>query len=89
VADWLEQELLERRIKQEPGIFLASQFLDFLQARGMKMEQVGWELVPGVKSMRNLLALMESALQAEQVRFKRVTAWDWLGYNLEGMTDFF
>ncbi len=89
IAVWLEQELLEWNTQQESSFFLVNQFLNFLKARGMTVERVGWELVPGVESMRNLLALMESALEAERIPHKRGTGWYWLGYSLEDGVDFF
>jgi hypothetical protein len=64
IADWLTAELAAGTIKDPVSRHTVGQFLGFLSARGMTMEQVGWEMVQGVRALRNFLALLAEAARA-------------------------
>lgn len=64
--------------------FLIRQFLDFLQERGMTMEQVTWELKAGVKALENLMAMLDEVLEGRVPEHKISVGKEWAGYNIEG-----
>jgi hypothetical protein len=64
IAYWLAEDPATRTIQDAVNRHMVSQFLGFLSARGMTMEQVGWEMVQGVRAMRNFLALLAEAAKA-------------------------
>jgi hypothetical protein len=81
VAEWLALELSHKTIQQPASIYLVEQFLGFLQGRNMTMEQVSWEFIRGVQSLRSLLEMLNEALTSAKVSpFKYTMAWDWIGY---------
>lgn len=60
IADILEQS----QPRQSVGKYLIVEFVEFLKHRGIAMEAVSWELVPGLKSLQNLLTLIAEVMNA-------------------------
>ncbi len=60
IADILERS----HPRQSVGKYLIVEFVDFLKHRGIAMETVSWEIVPGLKSLQNLLTLIAEAANA-------------------------
>jgi hypothetical protein len=63
IAEWLESELKEGVVEHSSGSYVIGQFLEFLQARGMTIEQVGQELISkdfiqGLQSLNNLMNML-------------------------------
>jgi hypothetical protein len=61
--------------------FLARQFVEFLQARGMTMERVNWELKRGVEALWSLILMLGE--QAKKAGPEKTIAWDWIGYYIK------
>ncbi len=80
IAECLEQDLQQGTISQPVIIYLAEQFLNFLQKRGMTLEPVNRELILGVQSLRNLLDMVQKALKLLQVKPKLDSGKDDYGY---------
>ncbi len=83
VADWLERAA--HAAKKETSTFLCRQFLGFLGGRGLTMEQVGWELVPGIRALSNFREMLEEALRELGGKVTRGTGSDFAGccYRIE------
>ncbi|MCK6624924.1 MAG: hypothetical protein L6R45_07080 [Anaerolineae bacterium] len=81
VAEWLEVELSCKTIQHPESVYLVKQFVGFLQGRNMTMEQVSWEFIRGVQSLRSLMEMLNEALTSAKVSsFKFTMARDWIGY---------
>lgn len=88
IAGWLETEYnKEGRITRTEIRFLTNQFVEFLKIRNIAMEKAGPELVPGLKSLRNILRMLEEAIIAKTGRAtgycKFVDDRDYIGFNLD------
>lgn len=80
LVDWLKS----LKICNDLTLFHINQFVDFLYVRGLAMQQVSWELVPGVKSFQTLTDMIEEALAAKKVNIhQRSAAWEWRGFYIE------
>jgi hypothetical protein len=84
-ADWLENELAATEAAGEVAGFLARQLLDFLEARGMTLTQVGKYMPEGVRAFSHLMNMLFEAASACKVQVKKVTGWDYMGLNLDGL----
>jgi hypothetical protein len=82
VGEWLRQERTLYAIKPE-SVYLVDQFLDFLTARNMTMEQVTWQLAGGVYALRALWNMMYEAAHNCELRAQPSISHDWWGLNLE------
>lgn len=77
VADWLEQVTLLDKV----AIYLRNQFVGFLKQRGVAMDKVEWDLVPGTRSLLSLLNMILEAMSAAQIINDAATAGkNWQGY---------
>ena len=63
LADTLERSNLRKAVSK----YLRDEFVGFLKVRGVAMDKVEWDLVPGVKSMLSLLNMIAEALAAAGV----------------------
>lgn len=75
VADILEQS----RPRSGVGKYLVGEFVDFLKHRGIAMESIGWELVPGVRSLENLINMLTEA--APDPRYNVVSHQQYRGWR--------
>jgi hypothetical protein len=89
VAAWLQQELQDAGLNDPVSRHLTEQFVGFLSTRGMVMERVSWEMIPGIQAMTNFEAMLHAAASACQVRVKGSRANDSSGYHLEGQNYWF
>ena len=88
VADWLERLTLNESISN----YLRNEFVRFLKLRGVAMDKVEWELVPGIKSMLSLLSMISEAMASAQIRNDVPSAGkQWWGYykKYEGIKKIF
>lgn len=80
IGHWLEAE---RPLVSDPvSRYLIEQFLEFMGERGIVMEAVSWELKNGIDALRNLLAMMTTAMDSMSLEYKRLAAWDWKGFGI-------
>lgn len=85
VAAWLHAELEAGTLKEQISIFLVGQFVGFLRARNMTMEQVKKDLVGGVRSLRSLLAMLAEAIASHKsLRYRLESTLDYAGYYVNG-----
>jgi PD-(D/E)XK nuclease superfamily len=84
VAAWIEAELEGEALKQPVSIFLATQFLDFLKEKNMTLEQVGKDLVGGVRSLRSILAMIAEAIPSQEKRSRVELTLEYAGYYVNG-----
>ncbi len=85
VADWLEGELPAAEAAAEVAGFLARQFLDFLEARGMTLTQVGKYMPEGLRALSSLMNMLLEAAAACKVSVKKSPGWESIGINLDGL----
>jgi hypothetical protein len=64
VADWFEAELPTAVAADDVAGFLVRQFLDFLEARGMTITQVGKYMPEGLRALSNLTNMLGEAAAA-------------------------
>ncbi|MFH1219134.1 MAG: PD-(D/E)XK nuclease family protein [Candidatus Eisenbacteria bacterium] len=76
------------RIKDQAAIFVVAQFIEFLKRRGLAMDAVSWELVAGVRSLRNLVDMLSEALSANGVQYSFSAGGRWYGYYVENKAFF-
>lgn len=81
VADWLEAELPTAVAAGEVAGFLTEQLLDFLEARGMTLAQVGKYMPEGIRALSNLMNMLFEAATACQVEVGK-PRWDEDGIGL-------
>jgi hypothetical protein len=80
VAEWLEELKLKKKISE----FLRHQFLGLLESRGLFMEQVGWELVAGIRALQFVTDMIDEALKSKKIPIYKATgAWGWRGYYID------
>jgi len=80
LADWLKGLNLVKPISN----FITKQFLILLKNRGIIMETINWQLMDGVRSLKNLVDMIEEALSALKIPInQRTGAWGWIGYYIE------
>jgi hypothetical protein len=70
LADWLETACEEARIRHSDCKFLTEQFVDFLKIRNIAMEKAGPALAEGVKSLTNVLRMLDEAIIAKSGKAK-------------------
>ena len=81
---------VERRIAsqefQDPIIsYLVSQFISFLKGQVMAVEQVGWQLVEGTKSLVHFTDMLNKALENESIPvYQGSSAWASRGHYTKG-----
>ena len=83
LADWLMDEVPEAQAAGDVAGFLAQQFLDFLEARGMKLAQVGKYMPEGTRALSNLMNMLVEAASACKVSIKKMHGWDYLGIQMD------
>lgn len=80
LSDWLNDLSITKDISR----FLVEQFLGLLKHRGIAMETISWQLIDGLKSLKNLTVMIGEALSATSTPIhSRSGAWNWIGYYLE------
>lgn len=84
VADWLENEFLMAESADKVACFLGRQFLDFLRARSMTLNQVGKYMPEGLRALSNFVNMLVEAAAACEVSVKKVPGWDSFGLYLDG-----
>lgn len=85
IADWLDNFSYTSEI----SYFLVDQFVNFLKYKGYAMENIGWELTPGIYSFKNCIDMIGEALTSIKIPINRSSAaWDWYGYYIEGKNFF-
>lgn len=82
VADWLEKVLVADSVCEAAG-FLVAQFLDFLEARSMKISQVGKSMPEGTRALSNFKNMLQEAALACLPAVKPWSGWDLIGVKLE------
>jgi hypothetical protein len=84
VGAWFEQELSSGGVNDPVSRHLMEELIGFLAARGMVMERIGWELIPGLRAMVNLKAMMAEAATACEVRVQPTVGNEFSCCHLEG-----
>jgi hypothetical protein len=64
--------------------FLARQFLDFLEARGMTLTQVGKYLPEGIRALGSLMNMLSEAAAGCKVVVRTSAGVDYMGIKLDG-----
>ena len=83
VADWFESELPAAVVAGELPAFLVQQFLDFLEARGMTLTQVGKFMPEGLRALSSLMNMLTEAASACEVTATSSTGSDYFGLRLD------
>jgi hypothetical protein len=73
VADWLAEA--DKGLKEKTSKYLCQQFLVFMRGRGLTMDHVGKEFVPGIQAISSFRAMLELALDEPDIRKHRGSAW--------------
>ena len=85
LADWLAAELAGKSLGDAASRHVVEQFIAFLSARGMTMEQVGTEMITGLHAMYNFIAMLaEAATAATQHSVRPGRSVEWNGFFLGG-----
>jgi hypothetical protein len=84
VADGLEAELPAAAAVSDVAGFLVGQLLDFLEARGMTLAQVGKYMPEGLRALANLMNMLVEAAAACKVTTKRTWTKEYIGLYLTG-----
>jgi len=83
LAEWLEAAA--EYLMQESSRYLCNQFLDFLKERGLTMEHVGRELIPGIQALSNFRAMLDVALKDLRMKItKGGTGLGVVGWRFQG-----
>jgi hypothetical protein len=83
VAEWLDEVCRETAPGDPVSRYLIRQFLEFLEARNMTIAQVSPQLADGVRSLRNLLKMLEFAAEACKVPVDKAPTWETIGIKLD------
>lgn len=84
VADWFEGEFAAAAHAGDVAHFVVRQFLDFLEARGMTLVQVGKFMPEGLRALTNLLNMLAEAAAVCRVTAKKQATWEYMGLKLAG-----
>lgn len=84
VADWLRRQTDQVSWRHPTSKYLVRQFVGFLRARGITMERVNWQMVEGVKSMRDLISMIEEVLTNKKQKLTASFGRYWSGFYVEG-----
>ncbi len=82
-ADWLESEMNAISLASDTANFLAQQFLDFLEERGMTIERVEHYMPEGIRALSNLMNMLNETAVACNVPVKPTTGWGYVGLILD------
>lgn len=77
VSDWLDWKQGSQQRLHPATNYLAAQFVGYLQAEGMEMEQVTWELERGVRAWQNFLAMLHEAVESCGVPYEKRREGSW------------
>ena len=83
-ADWLENELPAAEVTGAVAGFLTRQFLDFLGARGITLNQVGKYMPEGLRAWGNMLNMLYEAGAACKVTAKISASVEYIGVKIDG-----
>ena len=84
LAGWLAAELKDDSLQDAVSRHVVEQFIGYLSARGMTMEQVGHEMITGLRAMGNFIAMLgEAATAVNQRSVKPGRSAEWTGFWLE------
>jgi hypothetical protein len=83
VADTLEEAMPAIEGSGELACFLARQFLDFLEARGMTLTQVGKYLPDGIRALGNFMNMLSEAAAGCKVTARTSAGADYMGVYLD------
>ncbi len=84
LADWLAAELKDDLLRDAVSRHVVEQFIGYLSARGMTMEQVGHEMITGLHAMSNFIAMLgEAATAVNQRSVRPVGDVESIGFDLE------
>ncbi|REJ86769.1 MAG: hypothetical protein DWQ34_26165 [Planctomycetota bacterium] len=88
IGTFLETQLKTNAISDASTYFLTTQFVEFLQFKGLAMAKVGTIEADVVRSLRNLCEMLAEAASRLDVSSKRSFYWPemWMGLNLDGQT---
>lgn len=84
IADWFENEQAAADEAGDVPGFLVKQFRSFLEARGMKLAQVGKFMPEGLRAFTNLMNMLVEAALACRVTVKKSANWEHMGVYLDG-----
>lgn len=84
MGEWMEQF----NLKNSVAAFQLDQFITFLKGRGLAMETISWELVNGLKSFRNLIAMLGEVLAANRIEHAKSVGYEYHGYHLDNAAFF-
>jgi hypothetical protein len=73
VADWLSEA--DKGLKEKTSKYLCQQFREFMRGRGLTMDHVGKEFVPGIQAISSFMAMLEHALDELDIRKGKKTSW--------------
>ena len=65
----------DKGLKEKTSKYLCQQFLGFMRERGLTMEHVGKELVPGIQAISSFRAMLERALDELDIRKLKRSSW--------------
>ena len=88
---WREvHDLLENtkdKIKDKVSGYLSAQFVSFLEAKGMSIQQVGSEYIKGIPALNNMMSMIEKAIEESGMHFyksyPRAAGWGFKGFWME------
>jgi len=79
------EHLSQLTISNDLSRYVVDQFMQFLEAKGIVMDHVSWQLVEGVKSLHNLLNMIGKAIEHNSIKSKPLSGGkEYIGYYTEG-----
>ncbi|MBI2825947.1 MAG: PD-(D/E)XK nuclease family protein [Planctomycetia bacterium] len=77
-------KLARCQIRSPVAVFVTTQFVAFLEAQSMAVEQVNWQFLDGYRAFRNLVSMLGTAIEMAQIPdVVRSAAWDYTGYYVD------
>lgn len=70
------------RTEDEVETFLIDEIVKYLEEKNMTVTKVSYELVAGMKSLKNLFRQIEMVLESEGIPYTTSVGKDWLGYYM-------
>jgi hypothetical protein len=69
-------------VNNSVSLFIISEFLSLLTYRGLTVEKVSWEMIPGIKALIALIDMLAEALAAKKLSTRSSPAQEWRGFYI-------
>lgn len=71
------------KAKDHVNVYLIKSFMAFLEVKKMSIQKVTWEYINGVPAFKNLMNMVEVAIESASLSKKKSPGWEWMGFYIQ------